>query len=123
MNLKNDLNTGSDLVFSPEENQTHKTVFSNSAWKILIVDDEPDIHEVTQISLMDFDFDGRELEFLNAYSAQQAKEILSSENNIAVALIDVVMENEHAGLDVIKYIRQDLNNNFIRLILRTGQPG
>jgi len=114
----------SDLVFAPEDDiNGTSSAPAKSNWKILIVDDEPDIHEVTQMSLANFDFGGRGLEFLNAYSADDAKKIFKQENDIAVALVDVVMESEHAGLDLIKYIRGDLANDFTRLILRTGQPG
>jgi len=113
----------SDLVYAPEDDNTADKVVNDTPWKILIVDDEPDIHAVTQMSLKNFEFGGRGLEFLNAYSAQQAKEILLEEDDIAVALVDVVMETEHAGLDLIRYIREELGDEFIRLILRTGQPG
>ena len=81
----------SDLVYAPEDDNTADKVVNDTPWKILIVDDEPDIHAVTQMSLKNFEFGGRGLEFLNAYSAQQAKEILLEEDDIAVALVDVVM--------------------------------
>ncbi len=113
----------SDLIFAPEDDDTSKNSFSGTPWKILIIDDEPGIHAVTQASLANFDFDGAGLEFLNAYSAHQAKEILMQHPDIAVALVDVVMEDEHAGLNLVHYIRQDLKNKLIRLVLRTGQPG
>ena len=113
-----------DLVFAPEdETEDTSPTLSTSNWKILIVDDEPDIHEVTQMSLANFNFAGRNLEFLNAYSADEARDIFQQERDIAVALVDVVMESEHAGLDLIRYIRGELRNEFTRLILRTGQPG
>ncbi len=116
----------SDLVFAPEDDD-QKTAGSDripsKPWKILIVDDEPGVHEVTHLSLKNFEFAGRGLRFLDAYTAESARRILASENDIAVALVDVVMENEHAGLDLVRYIRQTLGNDLIRLILRTGQPG
>lgn len=123
MKQQNTAGNKSDLVFAPEDDNISDNILTVSPWKILIVDDEPDIHQVTEMSLKNFEFCGRGLEFLNAYSARQAKEILLKEKDIAVALVDVVMESEHAGLDLIKYIREELNDEFIRLILRTGQPG
>ena len=92
-------------------------------WNILIVDDEKDIHAVTELSLGNFKFDGKELHFLNAYSAKEAEGILREHNDIALVLLDVVMESEHAGLELVKYIRNTLNNSLIRIVLRTGQPG
>jgi len=122
---KNPVKDKSDLIYAPESNsiETATSTTPIKKWKILIVDDEPDIHEVTQMSLNNFDFCGVGLHFLNAYSAQQAKKILCDNSDISVALVDVVMEHEHAGLELIKFIREELGNNLIRLILRTGQPG
>ncbi|MCP4698360.1 MAG: DUF3369 domain-containing protein, partial [Gammaproteobacteria bacterium] len=94
-----------------------------SPWKVLVADDEPDVHAVTQLSLRDFRFAGKGLHFLQAASAREAREILSAEPGIAVALIDVVMETDDAGLKLVEFIREKLRNSFIRLIIRTGQPG
>lgn len=95
----------------------------DNPWNVLIVDDEPSVHEITQLSLKDFDFSGRPLKFIHAYSKQEAIEILQKNDNIAVALVDVVMETDQAGLELIKHIRETFNNKLSRIILRTGQPG
>jgi len=100
-----------------------KVFSSRYVWKILIVDDEEDIRTLTKINLKDFEFDGRKLQFLEADSAVSAKKILEQHDDIALALIDVVMETDEAGLELVEYIRNDLNRNMIRLIIRTGQPG
>lgn len=92
-------------------------------WKVLLVDDEPDIHHVTKLTLSRFRLDGRALSFLHAYSGAQAKEVLAREHDIALVFLDVVMENEDSGLEVARWMRQDLNNHFTRIVLRTGQPG
>lgn len=86
-----------------------------------MVDDEPDVHTVTKLALSRFKLDGRALTFINAYSAEQAKELLNQEHDIAIAFIDVVMESDHAGLELVKWIREELLNKTTRLILRTGQ--
>lgn len=99
-------------------------VFANRyVWKVLIVDDEEDIRTLTKINLKSFEFDGRKLQFLEADSAVSAKQILARHDDIAIALIDVVMETDEAGLRLVEYIRNELNNDMIRLIIRTGQPG
>jgi response regulator RpfG family c-di-GMP phosphodiesterase len=92
-------------------------------WKLLVVDDEPDVRAITRINLRGFRFDERDLEILEADSAHQAKEILSREKDIAAALIDVVMETDDAGLKLVQHIREELGNGMIRLVIRTGQPG
>ncbi len=92
-------------------------------WKVLIADDEEDVHRITKLAMMGVSYKGKPIEFLSAYSAQEAKEILSANNDIAVALLDVVMETEDAGLQLANYIRNDLHDHLIRIVLRTGQPG
>jgi response regulator RpfG family c-di-GMP phosphodiesterase len=92
-------------------------------WKVLLVDDEPDIHDITKLTLSRFRLDGRGLSFLHAYSGAEAKEILARESDIALVFLDVVMEREDSGLEVARWMRQDLDNQFTRIVLRTGQPG
>jgi signal transduction histidine kinase len=38
-------------------------------------------------------------------------------------LLDVIMETDAAGLDLVEYIRNEIKNETVRIILRTGQPG
>lgn len=100
-----------------------RSVPAGPPWRVLLVDDEPDVHAVTRMALGRFQFDGRGLEFLHAYSAAEAREILTRESDIALVFLDVVMESESAGLEVVRWLRQELGNQFIRIVLRTGQPG
>ena len=92
-------------------------------WKVLIVDDEPDIHTLARLNLKNFEFSGRSLQFFESLSAEEAKAILFAEPDIAVAFIDVVMETDDAGLKLVEFIRHELHNSLMRLIIRTGQPG
>lgn len=92
-------------------------------WKILIVDDDPDIHDVTEMALKRLVYENRPLIFINAYTAAEAISQLQLHPDIAVALLDVVMENDTSGLDLVKTIREDMRNSNIRIIVRTGNPG
>ncbi len=92
-------------------------------WKLLVVDDDPEVHIVTLFALRDLHIFGRPLHSLHASSAQQAREQLRQHPDIAVALLDVVMETEQAGLELVDYIRNNLRLAECRIILRTGQPG
>lgn len=92
-------------------------------WTLLLVDDEDDLIEVSKIVLEDMQFEGRPMRILTAKSGNEARKFFDSESDIAVAFIDVVMETEHAGLDLVRYVREDLHNIQTRLILRTGNPG
>ena len=96
---------------------------NNNFWKVLIVDDEEDVHSITKTVFSNFNFRGRSIKFFNAYSAKEAKDIINKEENIALILLDVVMEEDDSGLKLVKYIREDVNNHITRIILRTGQPG
>ncbi|MDG4552414.1 MAG: EAL domain-containing protein [Candidatus Contendobacter sp.] len=94
-----------------------------SPWKLLVVDDDPEVHSVTRFVLHDLRIFDRPLRLLHAHSAQEARERLRQHPDIAVALVDVVMETDQAGLDLVEYIRNQLGLAECRLILRTGQPG
>ncbi|MDR3414790.1 MAG: DUF3369 domain-containing protein [Nevskia sp.] len=107
------------LEFAPE--RVAPAVGEN--WKILIADDEPDVHYITELTLRGEIFHGRPLQFLHAYSGKEAVEMLRRDAGIALVLLDVVMETEHAGLDAVQAIRNVLGNHRTRIVLRTGHPG
>lgn len=111
-----------DLVFSDEQINEPKHL-SLKPWQVMVVDDEPAVHEVTELVLAGFEMDGRGLKFTHCYSAKEAHAVLSAPNDIALILLDVVMESEHAGLDLARQIREDIHNLNVRIVLRTGQPG
>jgi response regulator RpfG family c-di-GMP phosphodiesterase len=110
-----------DLFFAEEENAVED--LGEEKWKVLIVDDEEEVHNVTKLVLSDFKFDNKGLDFISAYTASEAKRIIGEDKNIAVILLDVVMEEENSGLKLVKYIREEIKNDLVRIILRTGQPG
>jgi serine phosphatase RsbU (regulator of sigma subunit) len=92
-------------------------------WKLLIVDDEPAIHGVTIMVLSGLRFRDRGLTFLSAHSSAEAQRVLAENPDIALILLDVVMESDDAGLKLVRFIRDELHNELVRIILRTGQPG
>lgn len=110
------------LVFSPEEEPGQKTNSQNK-WNILIVDDDQEVHMVTKMVLSGQTFAGRGFNFESCYSGQQAKDALLRRPDTAIILLDVVMETDDAGLQFVKWVREELKNKFVRIILRTGQPG
>ncbi len=97
--------------------------YEASPWKILVADDEEVIHALTRLVLKDYIFENRSIQILSAYSGREAIDILSRENDIALVLLDVVMETDDAGLKCARDIRENLKNSAVRIILRTGQPG
>jgi len=108
---------------SVNSEQEKKPRIVGQPWNVLIVDDEEQVHSITKLVLDRYLFEGRNLRFFHAYSAKDAREILSTHDDIALVLLDVVMESDQAGLLLAKYIRQELKNKFTRIVLRTGQPG
>lgn len=94
-----------------------------AAWHVLLVDDDPDVHQATTLALRNLEFEGRRLAFSHASSSAEARQILQSDIRFAVAVVDVVMESDTAGLELVRYIREQLGDTALRIILRTGQPG
>ncbi|MBH9551265.1 EAL domain-containing response regulator [Inhella gelatinilytica] len=92
-------------------------------WRVLIVDDDSDVHKATELAMQGLLIEGRKLQFLHAHSASEARDVLAREPNLAVALLDVVMESEDAGLQLVRHIRADSSLDAMRIVLRTGQPG
>ncbi|MES2759866.1 MAG: DUF3369 domain-containing protein [Pseudomonadota bacterium] len=92
-------------------------------WRVLVVDDDADVHAVTRLALRNVSFSGRELELFSAYSAAEGFSVLQKTTDIALVLLDVVMETEDAGLVLARRIREELGNHTVRVVLRTGQPG
>lgn len=109
------------LHFLDDESDTG--VAAGLVWRLMVIDDEPDVHRATTFALAGVKILGRPLQFLHAYSAAEATLLLGAEPDVAVVLLDVVMEREDAGLALVKTIRQDLRLTELRIILRTGQPG
>lgn len=114
-------NESSDIIFLDDVDEA--PVIQRDPWRIMIVDDEPSIHSVTRLALDGFTFEGRPLELINAFSAKEARAHFARLTDIAVVLLDVVMENEQSGLDLVRYIRDELGDHRVRIVLRTGQPG
>jgi signal transduction histidine kinase len=92
-------------------------------WKVAVIDDDPAVHSGTNYALYDYELGGTRLELLSAYSAAEGRALLAAHPDMAVVLLDVVMESDGAGLDLVQYIRNELKNDTVRIILRTGQPG
>ncbi|HVI51252.1 MAG TPA: DUF3369 domain-containing protein [Candidatus Sulfotelmatobacter sp.] len=116
-----------DLLFGDDEDEAQgsapQAVDYLDPWTILVVDDDPQIHDMTRLLLKKFVFQGRGAELLSAYSAAEARKVLEQRTDVAVILLDVVMESEDAGLQLVRVIRGEMGNKRSRIVLRTGQPG
>lgn len=112
-----------DFLTLLAEDEPHRDRRAVRHWRILIVDDDEDVHQATEFALTNTPVLGRPLMFLHAFSSDEAVEVLKREHDVAVILLDVVMEREDAGLRLVKRIREELGLHESRIILRTGQPG
>ena len=112
-----------DLVFLDDSEDDSEDAANLQPWRVLVVDDDQDVHEATRFALAHLLILGRPLELLHAHSAREVLELLQREGDIAVILLDVVMESDDAGLRTVGVIREQLKMLNTRIILRTGQPG
>jgi CheY-like chemotaxis protein len=118
------LSTDPDLILEDDDpTESAAVALEPEPWRILIVDDDVDVHVVTKFALSSANFQGRRLSFLHAYSGKEALSILRDTPDIAMMLLDVIMETDDAGLRVARQVREELNNDLVRIVLRTGQPG
>ncbi|PJG50887.1 histidine kinase [Bradyrhizobium forestalis] len=92
-------------------------------WKIAVIDDDPAVHDGTRFALSDYSLNGQSLEILSAYSAAEGRKLMAEHGDIAAVLLDVIMETDVAGLELVEFIRNEIRNETVRIILRTGQPG
>lgn len=113
-----------DNLFAPAPHGLHAFEAPHAMpWKVLLVDDEDDLHTVLHMVLKDMVVDGAPLHLLDARSAAEARVLLAQHPDIAVILLDVVMETEFAGLHLVTHIRKELSNRLVQIVLVTGQPG
>lgn len=117
-------NNDDDLIhFLDEEGYQFDALKHQAPWKILVADDDVNVHDTTLLALNGVLIHGRPLEFLHAYSAAQAKQVLIENPDTSLVLLDVVMETIDAGLRLVEVIRNELGQHQLRIVLRTGQPG
>jgi CheY-like chemotaxis protein len=117
------IDDGLDWLAEDEEEKHEFSEIDHNSWVILVVDDDEGVHQATDMAIQGFCFEGTPLDIIHAYSGQECQSIIEQRDDIALILLDVVMESEDAGLNAVKYIRSELSNNTTRIILRTGQPG
>ena len=111
-----------ELVFAQEVEVTNPAV-SNPPWKILVSDDDQAVHLVTRLALGEFTFEGRKLQLFSAYNEEDTRNVMVAHPDMALVLLDVVMDTVNSGFDLVRYIRQDLKNKDVRIVMRTGQSG
>jgi signal transduction histidine kinase/response regulator of citrate/malate metabolism len=112
-----------DVLHLIDDSGTAPETSTARRWKVAVIDDDAAVHEGTRFALSDYSLHGQTLEILSAYSAAEGRTLMQAHPDIAAVLLDVIMETDAAGLDLVEYIRNELKNETVRIILRTGQPG
>ena len=112
-----------DVLHLIDDSGTAPETSTARKWKIAVIDDDQAVHEGTRFALSDYSLNGQTLEILSAYSAAEGRILMRAHPDIAAVLLDVIMETDAAGLDLVEYIRNEIRNETVRIILRTGQPG
>lgn len=107
------------LSFDSEE---HSESDASDFVNILVVDDEPEVHKVTNLALSNHTYKGFKFRLHDALSACEAKgKYEHVESKLVVALLDVVMESELAGLYLAKWIKE--LDSRVMVVIRSGQIG
>jgi signal transduction histidine kinase len=112
-----------DVLHLIDDTEAAEEDSSARKWKVAVIDDDQAVHEGTRFALSDYSLNGQGLEILSAYSAAEGRTLMRNNPDIAAVLLDVIMETDVAGLDLVEYIRNEIQNETVRIILRTGQPG
>ncbi|MDO8397052.1 MAG: DUF3369 domain-containing protein [Bradyrhizobium sp.] len=112
-----------DVLHLIDDSGTAPVASTARKWKVAVIDDDQAVHEGTRFALSDYNLNGQTLEILSAYSAAEGRKLMQAHPDIAAVLLDVIMETDAAGLDLVEYIRNEIKNETVRIILRTGQPG
>jgi signal transduction histidine kinase/CheY-like chemotaxis protein len=112
-----------DVLHLIDDTEAAREDASARKWKIAVIDDDQAVHEGTRFALSDYMLNGQGLEILSAYSAAEGRTLLRAHPDIAAVLLDVIMETDVAGLELVEFIRNEIRNETVRIILRTGQPG
>lgn len=95
---------------------------TETPWRVLVADDDDDVLEVTALALDGMQVDQRPVELLFASTEAQARAYLES-HEVAVAILDVIMDTDRSGFDIAAWIRHTHRSLATRIVLRTGQPG
>jgi signal transduction histidine kinase len=112
-----------DVLHLIDDTETAPEDHSARKWKIAVIDDDQAVHDGTRFALSDYSLNGQTLEILSAYSAAEGRTLMRAHPDIAAVLLDVIMETDVAGLELVEFIRNEIKNETVRIILRTGQPG
>jgi CheY-like chemotaxis protein len=111
------------FAFVEESSESSAPKEALTPWVLLIVDDEPQVHEATTLTLRRGRVANRPFRFLHAHSAAEAKEIICAEAHIDLVLLDVMMETRDAGFKLVQELRGPLARSDLKILIRSGQPG
>jgi signal transduction histidine kinase len=127
--------TNNDLHIIDDSGETKP---AQSHWYLLVVDDDEEIHTVTQYALADFEYQNKTMFILRVYSAKEARGIMKVTPEIAVVLVDEqafgqVMENlvsnaikyspPGKNIFISVYLFPATSHTHLRIAVRDEGPG
>jgi HD-GYP domain-containing protein (c-di-GMP phosphodiesterase class II) len=112
-----------ELSFAAEGPPEDAPAVPVAPWKVAVIDDDESVRAITRLALGTLKVDGRPLDLLEAASAEEGIALFATHPDIALGLVDMVMEDPLAGLRLITAVREQQGNQKTRLVVRTGQPG
>ena len=91
-------------------------------WKVLIASNNAEICSAVRLALSDVIFDGCPITFLEGRSLEEAREIVRSREDLALAIVDIDLDAREAGLSLAREIREKFENPFTRMFLCADRP-
>ena len=89
-------------------------------WKVLLADDDPIFHKIGHAKLDGVEFDGHQIETFNSDDYKSSCLFLQENPDTALVVLDIHMDEASTGFKIIDFVRNDLNNSELRILLYTG---
>ena len=91
-------------------------------YKVLVVDQRPTALYSSRLALSKMSFAGKSFTAIEACSLEEAKKRLLDHEGVAMVILNSEIEGQDISVSIIDFIRNELKNESIRIIIRTGYP-
>ncbi len=90
-------------------------------WSVLVVDDDPVVRHLTRENLRGVDVDGLPLEIDACENTDAARKLIAA-TEYALIIMDVAIETEFAGLDLVEELKRSPGVGFTQVVVQSATP-